>query len=143
MGDGADQALERAAEECELFDKLYRCNVFSTTISDEISFTEYDIVKRTSKGYWVKENIFDSDMVWVSDYAKKRLCYPTKEEAVNNLYYRRLRYKRILNARLKTTDIIIRKCEELLNGNKGRSKTKDRKRRGLGHSILSGTNDRR
>jgi len=115
--------------------KLYRCEVLCTTLTDEITFTEYEVVKRTPKGYWVKEFPFDTDLIWVSDYAKKRLCYPTQKEAIHNLYHRRLRYRKILNARLNTTNEIIRQCEEILNGNKRCSETKGRKRRGLSNSI--------
>ena len=81
-----------------------------------MSCTKYRVLSETSCGYWVKHDydFDDSDKKWVSKTGKKRLCYPTKKEALHNLLCRRQRYLKILNAGIQRTNDIIYECKKLM-----------------------------
>ena len=56
----------------------------------------YNAIKKTPKGYWLD---VDGDEKWVSDSARKRFAYPTKEEAFQSFIYRKKRQIKILENR--------------------------------------------
>lgn len=103
---------------------LYRYDggyFITDSISSKLIRTDYKVVKETPCGYWVrdvslgylegfeKEN--QKNEKWVSKTGRKRLCYPTKKEALESLIYRRRRYIKILNAQLSKSHKIIGACE--------------------------------
>lgn len=65
----------------------------------------YDLLKETSKGYWIGDFIFKK---WISKTSKKRFAYPTKEEALTNFIKR-------TEKRIKILDWQIRACKVGLN----------------------------
>ena len=91
---------------------LYRCDGYS----HGIYYTKYKVISETPCGYWVK-NEYDydeKDKKWVSKTGKKRLCYPTEKEALYNLLCRRIRYLKILQARIEGTKDIIYECKKII-----------------------------
>lgn len=91
---------------------LYRCEGYS----HGIAHTKYKVLSETPCGYWVKEehDFNEDDKKWVSKTGKKRLCYPTKKEALFNLLCRRKYYLKILNARIEASNDVIYECEKIL-----------------------------
>jgi len=55
---------------------------------------EFPVIKHTPKGVWL--HICCSKKVWVSNTAKKRFAYPTKQLALNSFKIRMIYYKRHL-----------------------------------------------
>ena len=71
--------------------KLYRMHKWchDEVINEDtvnLSYTEYRVISETPKGYWVYLSY--NKKKWTSKTAKSRFAYPTKEEAMNNFYYR-------------------------------------------------------
>lgn len=56
-----------------------------------IALREYPVLRETRGGKWVMD-ILGSTEHWVSNYSKKRLAYPTKEEALINFIKRTERH---------------------------------------------------
>ena len=95
---------------------LYRYNGDSSFSG--MSCTKYKIISETPCGYWVKSEYDycnDDNKKWVSKTGKKRLCYPTKKEAINNLMHRRLIYLKILRSGIEKSNQIICECKKLLD----------------------------
>ena len=61
----------------------------------------YEVIKETPKGYWIKLFSSFDEKKWVSNNAKNRFAYPTKEEALFNFKARKKRQIQILESRLK------------------------------------------
>ena len=53
----------------------------------KLELRKYDLIKETSKGYWIgyEEVSFKK---WIPKISKKRYAYPTKEEALRNFILR-------------------------------------------------------
>jgi hypothetical protein len=96
--------------------KLYRFEDISYGVLNEweevagsyvrVEEREYEIIKETPKGYWIK--YFSSsrefpvnDKKWVSNNARNRFAFPSKEEALVNFEARKKRQIEILGTRLK------------------------------------------
>ncbi len=71
-----------------------------------VRFNEYHIIKKTEKGVWL------DGKRWVSNTARKRFAYPTKKEALEAFIYRKEKYQRILNSKLKTTEQAIEEAKK-------------------------------
>jgi len=80
---------------------------------DLIHISEFIVIKKTECGYWVKQvNTYSSEKEkWVSKTGKKRLCYPTKKEALKNLYHRRLIYVGLLKRHIENSNTILNKIK--------------------------------
>lgn len=68
-------------------EKLYR---YSNSFG-HLALREYPVLRETRAGKWVRDT-FDGTEHWVSSYSKKRLAYPTKEEALTNFIKRTERH---------------------------------------------------
>lgn len=75
----------------------------------------YKILRETKCGYWVHiiSPYILKDEKWVSKAGKKRLCYPTKIEALTSLYHRRKMHIKILNNQIKQSGDILNSCKKL------------------------------
>ena len=68
-------------------EKLYRyVNSFG-----HLAIREYSVLRETRGGKWVRDPSTGVEH-WVSNYSKKRLAYPTKEEALTNFIKRTERH---------------------------------------------------
>ena len=98
---------------------LYRYDGTSyiSTSGINLALSQYRILRETKCGYWVTivHPYTDSIEKWVSKAGKKRLCYPTKMEAVTNLYHRRKRHLKILQAQIKQSQQIMDDCGKMKN----------------------------
>ena len=59
-------------------------------------------MKETPKGYWIEGN------KWISNYARKRSAYPTKEEAWESFKCRKERQVSILKMQLRIAEMVNR-----------------------------------
>lgn len=91
------------------------------SICSKLICRKFKVIKETPCGYWVKDVTLGylegmeienkKDEKWVSKTGRKRLCYPTKKEALESLIFRRRRYIKILNTQLSKSHKIIGACE--------------------------------
>lgn len=90
-----------------------------------IYYIEFELIKETPCGYWIKEitdgykfgyryRDGENKKIWVTKNGKNRIAYPTKKEALFNLYKRRQRYIEILESRLKEQKQLIYEIENKL-----------------------------
>jgi len=87
-------------------DKLYRYENLYADGTTRVELREFNVVKRTAKGYWIQLWVFSfDDKKWVSDNARKRFAYPTKKEALFNFVKRKDAQIRILKSRLKLAEL--------------------------------------
>lgn len=70
---------------------------------------EYIILRNTPQGYWISRYGKDK---WVSNNARKRFAYPTREEAMVNFQKRKERYLKILNRQVASTIRILSDIKE-------------------------------
>lgn len=58
----------------------------------------YKVIKETPCGYWVEVDLYDhpSGKRWTSKHSRKRLAYPTKEEALDSFIARKRKQIEIL-----------------------------------------------
>lgn len=78
--------------------KLYRYEGYSQGGIVEVyhvSCVTYNIIRTTPKGWWIQGD------TWVSNSAKKRYAYPSKEEALASFKKRKERQIKILEAQIK------------------------------------------
>lgn len=84
--------------------KFYRYEYPYSFCNAHLILLEFDLIKETPKGYWINTDdqySFGSiSKKWVSKTATKRYAYPTKKEAMENLFHRTYRYIKILDAKL-------------------------------------------
>lgn len=87
-----------------------------------VHFTEYRIERETKKGWWVTEKMFGwsypRNEVFVlkpgtGTNPGKRLCYPTKEQALYSLHRRTRMRVYILKRQLRNAGLILDKLKEL------------------------------
>lgn len=76
-------------------------------IGVKIHLMEFDFIKETPCGYWIKLFSFCDDKKWVSKTAKKRFAYPTKEEALSSFIARKTRQIEILEAQLSNARMAL------------------------------------
>lgn len=84
----------------------------STIPNIKLELKEFDVIKETSKGYWIghinQYGIVYIDLKrWISKTSKKRFAYPTKEEALNNFILRTEKRISILNKQLLISKIAL------------------------------------
>lgn len=65
-----------------------------------LALREYPVLRETRGGKWVR-NSFDGTEYWVNSYSKKRLAYPTKEEALINFIKRTERHIMLATSNLE------------------------------------------
>ena len=78
-----------------------------------IVLDEYILKRETPAGYWIGWKYTDKPYKWIPKVSKKRFAYPTKEEALTNLIKRTQFRKRILNAQLRTCELVIEKANKI------------------------------
>lgn len=86
-----------------------------------LKLEEWDVVKETPKGYWIRQNIepfWASDDMWVSKTSRKRFAYPTKEEALESFLIRKRKYLGHLERNLTNTKRLIQLAENLKDESK-------------------------
>jgi hypothetical protein len=87
----------------------------ATTIDE----TKYYLVRETKCGYWVKHEYDNREeaLKFVLKSGRKRLCYPSKEEALISYLHRKRRRAGILNSQLaknkRCMDIATKMATEL------------------------------
>ena len=91
----------------QMSEALYRYQEYITWHIDdpdpdvEIILHEFQIIKETKCGCWVR-NFFDyGSKRWVSDKSKKRFAHRTKKEALDSFLCRKKRHISILENKLK------------------------------------------
>lgn len=100
---------------------VYRKIFIPIVYNINIYYIEFELIKETPCGYWIKEikrdyftPMYRGEKIWVSKDGKNRIAYPTKEEALFNFYKRRERYIRILKSRLNESEQVLKKVESKL-----------------------------
>lgn len=66
---------------------------------------EFDLVKETPKGYFIKASgpdWLEAESIWVSKTSKKRYAYPTKEQALEYFVHRKEKRIKILSQYIDT-----------------------------------------
>lgn len=76
--------------------RMYRYDDSFWADGTQLYLREFETVKETTCGYWVKEYLYgyigeDEKSRFVLKSGKKRLCYPTKEEALKSYMKRKER----------------------------------------------------
>jgi len=82
-----------------------------TTVA-KVHLIEFEMLWATPCGWWIREKqqCFDGGFVpaykkrWVSNYAKKRYAYPTKDEALESFVARKRRQVKILRFQLAVAE---------------------------------------
>jgi hypothetical protein len=99
-----------------------------------IKLYEYEITKKTEKGFWIKLDHNDSDgnvkKRFVKQSGKKMYARETKELAINDYIYRRQLYSIILEQNLKNNNQLLGELKFILENennieNEYRIKIKD------------------
>lgn len=85
-----------------VFERREECD-----IGIAIECKEYEVLKETREGYWIKTGGYAPCTVlkkkWVSKVTKKRFAYIKKEDALKSFIRRRERYIVLLEERLNTS----------------------------------------
>lgn len=97
--------------------KLYRYDAYRASNSVKLRLRTFTVLRETPKGYWVIEypslpEINEKYKRWVSKTGRKRLCYPTKEEAMTSFKCRKVRQLSILTAQIKDVKLMCELNEE-------------------------------
>lgn len=101
--------------------KLYRyykwCSNETLVDYDGISYVkinaeEFEVVKETKCGYWIKVNLKPK---WTSKTSKKRFAYPTKKEALENFIRRTQRNISINHYNIDFAQLALKEAEKLMN----------------------------
>ena len=79
-----------------------------------IEFLAYRVVRRTKKGAWIQQGHYDKQR-FVLDGATKRYAYPSKDEALESLIFRKTRHINILERELAEARVALRLANELKN----------------------------
>lgn len=77
---------------------------------DSIRCYVFKVLRETPCGYWILD---DRKEKWVSNYSRKRFCYPTKEEAWHNFKCRKKRQLKLLRGQVTYISNIIKDIEHL------------------------------
>jgi hypothetical protein len=102
-----------------IFYRAYHSKNYDT-IDTKISYYEFNLIKETPCGYWIKEMCytpssergrFTNGKKWIHKGAKNSYAFPTKEEALYNFYKRKERYIKILKSRLQKAQTSFRIAE--------------------------------
>jgi len=80
--------------------KLYRFDDSPWPDSNRLSETFYYVKRETPAGYWVVNGYSYGEEQWVAKNGKKRLAYPTREEAMISYLHRKRFQLNIYNNRL-------------------------------------------
>ena len=88
---------------------LYRAEpLMYTNRMLEIFYEEYTILKHTPKGVWIEHPQYGHTKgKFVLLSGKKRFAYPTKEEALKSLYYRKKRQLIYLKNQVEVAETVI------------------------------------
>lgn len=84
----------------------------------KLELRDYEVIKETSKGYWISHFPY-KDLSnwkylwkkWVSKTSKKKYAYPTKEEALINYIKRTERRIKILDWQLRACNVGLNKAK--------------------------------
>ena len=95
--------------------KFYRYTDIRYTDGVRVHLNEFNLVKETPKGYWIKHDWDwdDSDKRWVSKDGKNRYAYPTKKEAMVNFLARKKRQIEILEYKLNDARMALYYGEQI------------------------------
>ena len=98
---------------------LYNCNVFHYTWNFSLSkafpilkLETFEVIKETPCGYWFKP-ITGGVPRWCTKYAKKRLAYPTKEEALESFIRRKTIRKQYIERELEEINYLLEQADDL------------------------------
>lgn len=83
----------------------------------ELGLTEYEIVKRTPKGAWIRYPLFslyEDEKKFVLLTARKKFACETKEEALKSFAARKNRQIAILEAKLKVAKEALQRANHML-----------------------------
>jgi len=79
------------------------------TTGPRLRLLEYEVLRHTPKGVWLRDGC---DERWVGRAAKRRLAYPTKEEALQSFAARKRRQIEILKGQLNRAERALQLAEE-------------------------------
>jgi hypothetical protein len=68
----------------------------------KLELRTYDLIKETTKGFWIGYGEIMHYKRWISKTAKKRFAYPTKEEALNGYITRTKKRMEIMEYQLSS-----------------------------------------
>ena len=89
--------------------KLYRYDrITATKINASIRLCIFDVIHETKSGFWI---MCYGEKKWVSNNAKKRYAYPTKQEALHNFKKRTERAILILSSMLDSSRLFLKAAE--------------------------------
>ena len=74
-----------------------------------IEIRDYNLIRTTEKGYWIKRHGKER---WVSKNSKKRFAYPSKEQALENYVARKKRQIIILETQLNRAKTALYQAEK-------------------------------
>lgn len=82
--------------------RFYRFENVRYTTGVRVHLQEYTLIKETPCGYWIKPvwDYNDDYKKWVSKTGRKRIAYPTQEEALTSFMARKRRQIEILEGQL-------------------------------------------
>jgi Fe-S cluster assembly scaffold protein SufB len=87
---------------------------------EAIRLREFRIVKETPCGWWIKKWSWftDNNLKFVYKTGKNNFAKKTKEEAIENYYYRKCRHVAILSTRLRETRHLLDQARVILESQK-------------------------
>ena len=97
-------------EKSQSLGKMYRYldHVYSVGYEDtgystrvEVSLQAFDIIKETSKGQWIQDELCITKPRFVLNHGRKRYAWLTKEEALISFIARKKKQMRLLQSQLK------------------------------------------
>ena len=100
---------------------LYR---YADGWNKDIYIHQYEIVKETPCGYWVKKWVWDwdnDDLKFVYKQGKNNFAKKTKKEALENYYHRKCRHVSILKIKLENAERLLRLAERKTGREKQKS----------------------
>lgn len=89
--------------------------------SVQLMLSEFTMLRETPCGYWVIQyynpnepsDLIEKHKRWVSKTSRKRLCYPTKEEAMVSFKARKRKQLSIMRARIKIVELACQLNEDV------------------------------
>lgn len=84
---------------------------FSIFRSYKIVLKEYQIIKKTPKGYWIRQNQYFKK--WVNNDCARRFAYPTKNDALFHFKKRKEKHLKILSSQLEMVNQLLNQIDKV------------------------------
>jgi hypothetical protein len=84
---------------------------FSFITTYKIVLKEFQIIKVTPKGYWIRQNFYFKK--WVSNDCTRRFAYPTKNEALFHFKKRKEKQLKILTSQVEMVQQLLNQIDKV------------------------------